>query len=506
MTAIRPVSTPPPALQTPAGAPASGSAAAAPADVPGAQGGQGIVAESKAMLAVVLQQALAAAAPRQDGLAPLMADAEAMLARHEAALPREVKDALWDLLATRLAPESIDAGKVRQAVRQSGVFLESGLARGQPVAGDLKAALLALRAALQPMLQPMLQAWTGSPATDAAPKMPVLPATAVPQSQGAAPPAGATPAPAAAVPQSASSALPSPQTQPAGPAPQARPDEAVSKADPGATPARAPAAQPQPARPTAGATPAAPGSAAGARPVPSPSPGISPGSGLPAGETPLAATGGGLKAALTLPYQALDSALSGKPAAPSANAPPPPHRHAPTVPQPPVQPGALETMPLREAALRLLGETDAALARHTLLQIASLPDDVAQNRASDPAQRLVFDIPLATPQGTAVMQLRIERDGRRHGKEAKAPVWQATFSLDIEPIGPVHARIAMAGDIANVSLFAERGDSATALRENAGLLAAGLAEAALVPGDILCATGAPASPATAPGLFVDRAS
>jgi hypothetical protein len=57
-----------------------------------------------------------------------------------------------------------------------------------------------------------------------------------------------------------------------------------------------------------------------------------------------------------------------------------------------------------------------------------------------------------------------------------------------------------------VSLFAERGDSARALREGLPLLEAGLHEAALAPGDILCATGSPTQPLAAPGLFVDRAS
>jgi flagellar hook-length control protein FliK len=154
--------------------------------------------------------------------------------------------------------------------------------------------------------------------------------------------------------------------------------------------------------------------------------------------------------------------------------------------------------------MRLLGETDAALARHTMLQIASLPEETL--RASDTTQRLVFDIPLATPQGTAIVQLRIERDGKRNAKNQKKSGWQATFSVDVEPIGPVHARIAMVGDLANVSLFAERGDSAEALRAAMPLLEAGLNEAAIEPGEILCATGAPASPVTAPGLFVDRAS
>jgi hypothetical protein len=176
------------------------------------------------------------------------------------------------------------------------------------------------------------------------------------------------------------------------------------------------------------------------------------------------------------------------------------------VPQPPVQPGALDMMPLREAGMRLLAETDAALSRHTMLQIASLPDDPSAPRSADNAQRLVIDIPLLTPQGTAIMQLRIEREEKRNAKGKKATVWQAMFSIDTEPLGPVHARVAMVGETANVSLFAERKDSATALRDHIPLLQAGLAEAAVEPGDILCATGAPAQPAAAPGLFVDRAS
>jgi hypothetical protein len=163
-------------------------------------------------------------------------------------------------------------------------------------------------------------------------------------------------------------------------------------------------------------------------------------------------------------------------------------------------------MPLREAGIRLLAETDAALSRHTMLQIASLPDDPAAPRSADNAQRLVLDIPLVTPQGTAIVQLRIERDEKRNAKGKKASVWQAMFSIDTEPLGPVHARVAMVGDTANVSLFAERGEAAAALRDNIPLLQAGLAEAAVEPGDILCAKGAPATPAAAPGLFVDRAS
>lgn len=239
---------------------------------------------------------------------------------------------------------------------------------------------------------------------------------------------------------------------------------------------------------------------------------------LPASVMPPAdmAAASSLKSALIALRQSLENWLGPKPSSASpqpntasplpAHTPPPPPRSGATVPQPPALPAALDMTPVREAGMRLLAETDAALARHTMLQIASLPDDPAAPRSADNAQRLVLDIPLVTPHGTAIVQLRIEREEKRNAKGKKASVWQAMFSIDVEPIGPVHARVAMVGDTANVSLFAEHGDSATALRDNIPLLAAGLAEAAVEPGDILCAKGAPATPAAAPGLFVDRAT
>jgi hypothetical protein len=120
--------------------------------------------------------------------------------------------------------------------------------------------------------------------------------------------------------------------------------------------------------------------------------------------------------------------------------------------------------------------------------------------------RTTFDIPLATPQGTAVAQFRIERDGRRRQGTDQRPVWLACFSIDLEPIGPVHARIALTGDRTTVTIHAERPDSADRLRGGLALLQAGLREAALDPGDIQCRAGVPTAAPAAPGLFVDHAS
>ncbi len=189
-------------------------------------------------------------------------------------------------------------------------------------------------------------------------------------------------------------------------------------------------------------------------------------------------------------------------------APLPPFRGAPTVPQAPVEASLPPDAQPLDVALHLLTATNAALARHTLLQIASLPDAPGGSPRGDQATRATFDIPLVAPQGTGVVQIRIEHDDeRRSGPELRGPTWRARFSIEVEPIGKVQASIALIGDRANVTLHAERVGSADRLRGGLPLLQSGLREAALDPGDIQCRTGSPAAAAAAaPGLFVDHAS
>ena len=80
---------------------------------------------------------------------------------------------------------------------------------------------------------------------------------------------------------------------------------------------------------------------------------------------------------------------------------------------PPTRGGGVAGQAARAAILRaddppeqqlaiLRDETDQALARQTLHQLASLPDDAGQ--------RWMFELPMMTPQGAAVAQFAIERD------------------------------------------------------------------------------------------------
>lgn len=193
-----------------------------------------------------------------------------------------------------------------------------------------------------------------------------------------------------------------------------------------------------------------------------------------------------------------------------ASGPPPPYRGAPPAAQPAVASMIAGEATPRDMAVRLAADTDAALARQTMLQAASLPDpSAAQPPHGDPSgPRWNFEVPFAAPQGTAIAQFEISRDGRASPAEGIKPVWRARFTLDVEPMGAVHAQVALPGERTMVTLWAERAGSAARLRENSAMLTDALKQAELEPGDVLVRDGAPPRPreAASAGRFVDRAS
>jgi len=93
--------------------------------------------------------ARAAAAGQQASLGPVLANLEQALSSN--ALPAAAKAAIAQVLALRLPTEAPITGEtVRQAVADSGLFLEARLASGSAPPMDLKAALLVLQQALAP--------------------------------------------------------------------------------------------------------------------------------------------------------------------------------------------------------------------------------------------------------------------------------------------------------------------------------------------------------------------
>jgi hypothetical protein len=394
------------------------------------------------------------AAAQQQSLAPLFADLNAAAASNN--LPPALRAAVAQVLAqqTNLGP-GLTGGDIENAFQRSGLFLEAGLATGSVPPGggvpDLKAALIVLRQTLATTL-----GTTESPAAG-----PLV-----------SPAAASTLAPSLS-PDIGGHDMLSPQAQLALAA-----DAAAGN------PARLVLAE---------ALANGPQTAASAMAL-----------NLLQEAMPDIRRAAGLASAVTVVSQ------DGRSEAETVrtNTPPPPFRGALPSAQPVASPSIAPDAPFATVAHRLLDDTDAAIARQTLLQVASLPDrtDASPSRIDALTPRWSFEIPFATPQGTAMAQFEIARDGGGNEVAAARQVWRARFSLDVEPAGPVHALISLSGDRTSVRMWAERPATAAQLRSSAGELSQALIKAELEPGDIVIRDGAPPQPAPAKaGHFLDRA-
>jgi hypothetical protein len=408
---------------------------------------------------VAVTEASAEAVTKQGSQAPLFANLAAVVTGSD--LPAGLKQAMLGVLAQQTPLNTgLDGGDIESAFQKSGLLLEASLAAGvTPSSGtmpDLKAALLVLRQTLT-----------------------TLEATA-PQVQGAALPAGTVAAPqvAAAQAQAAKAALPA--------------------TEPGTT---------QPPQMARSANPAASVLADVAV-------------GTPQAAMPRTMTAGLAASLLQEITENLPRMMGNVPgsnkAVPDghifeavARATPPPVRGALPSPQSIASPSLVPDTPLAATVHRLLDDTDAALARQTLLQVASLPDrtDASGHRIDPTVPQWNFEIPFATPQGTAMAQFEISRDGGNESADPARRAWRARFTLNVEPAGPVHALITLNGDKTFVRMWAERPATAQQLRAGIGELNQALTRAELKPGDILVRDGTPPQPAPArAGHFLDRAT
>ncbi|WP_458760619.1 flagellar hook-length control protein FliK [Afipia sp. TerB] len=436
--------------------------------------------------ALAVSAAVQSAAARQGSLAPLFANLGVAVSMES--LPPEVQKAAAQLLASRPGlDDSFTGDAMKTAFRNSGLFLERTLAspqaaslpsQGEPMP-DLKAALIVFRQTLSN--------WLGAPQT-----------LSVPDADLAAPASFAQQGQARARADSVAS----PPLAP--PAPQIELDEillpqASLRVDGEAFDLEANARIFSPSHAAHGVQ-----------------------ANLDALQDILRAFPKGVRDAVKSLLEA-ESAASSSHATPAraplaridsdeialSNVPPPPFRGAAPTAQPVAMPTMADDMTTGVVVHRLLDDADAALARQTLLQAASLPDrpDVQAPRSEQNVPRWNFEVPFATPQGTAVAQFEVSRDSTGTETEAARRMWRARFSLDVEPAGPVHALISLSGERTSVRMWAERPLTAAHLRSSASDLSEALRRAELEPGDIVIGAGQPPSP-TPPraGHFMDRAS
>jgi hypothetical protein len=498
-------------------------------------------------LAVAL--ATQTAATQQTSLAPLFANLA--VASGLAGLPPQLQQAVAQVLAQRTSlDQNLTGNDIKQAFQNSGLFLEASLAAGSPSSSaatpDLKAALIVLRQVLATSLN-------GAQAPAAAVAPGTIPAATL-GLQGAA--SAAVVVPQGAVAQAAT---PVAATVPQGAASTVVPQGTAAAVviEQGTLASMTVAGQPITITPVQGTSLAA-------------SPALAPllstetvtsatplqGAAMPNAEVILntgvasqiilppstpadaAARAAASSAALNLLQEAVQATpliqinpsglvlennqmLALVPAVTGGartfvdeaemahtNVPPPPISGALPTAQPVLPATLVSNSPADSAMHRLLADTDAAIARQTLLQVASLPGqaDPATGRVDPVAQRWNFEIPFVTPQGTAMAQFEISRGGGGNEVAAAKQVWRARFSLDVEPAGPVHALVSLVGDRTSVRMWAERPATAAQLRAGAAQLSQALSKAELTPGDIVIRDGVPPQPVPArAGHFLDRA-
>lgn len=457
---------------------------------------------------LAVSSAVQTAAARQTGLSQLFANLAA--ATGAQSLPPQVQQAVVQLFA--LQPELSDnltGAKIQAAFEASGLFREKTLASApanqqqSAALPDLKSALIVLRQTLTVALANATQA-----------QAPAQPATSAPGSapqtvtsngtQLVQPQVTSQPPVASILPQAAATpgAQVSPQTGPVvttapPPVPGAEAESVLTPLPPVAR-----AGEPSDVAKAIGLAASTARQGVGAAPL-APDTFLS----LIRNALQIARTEAGVESGRATSQSSLSDL---DPGVARTNVPPPPFRGAAPSAQPIAEPTLAADAPTLATVRQLIDDTDGAIARQTLLQVASLPDrvDVPGAKLDIVTPRWSFEIPFATPQGTAVAQFEVARDGGGYGEEGTpSKVWRARFSLDVEPAGPVHAIISLAGETTSVRMWAERPVTAAQLRANTTQLAQALRSAELEPGNIVIGEGEPPQAATAPaGHFVNRAS
>lgn len=162
----------------------------------------------------------------------------------------------------------------------------------------------------------------------------------------------------------------------------------------------------------------------------------------------------------------------------------------------------------REMARVLLAQTDAALARLRVAQVAALPERAEPGAmvTTDQNGSLHVALPLSAGGRPGFLSMQIDRDGSGRAEEDESGGWRVRFSLDAEPAGPAQAVVGLKAGEVSVSLWAERGETAAVLAAQEPLLRDMLKQAGLEAGALAIRRGKPAAQIWAGARLLDRRS
>ena len=140
----------------------------------------------------------------------------------------------------------------------------------------------------------------------------------------------------------------------------------------------------------------------------------------------------------------------------------------------------------KDDLLRLLfRQSFAALARMHVAQLSSLPTE------TDNRPVWIFDLPLITPESTHLFSLRISRDERQdHTAAHDSKTWSVMVSFDLPETGPTQVCIRLTDKHVDMTFRTADQNSKRLFEDNLGLLTDRLTAAGLEVGKLHCVSDA----------------
>ncbi|MEJ1376399.1 MAG: flagellar hook-length control protein FliK [Candidatus Sedimenticola sp. (ex Thyasira tokunagai)] len=148
---------------------------------------------------------------------------------------------------------------------------------------------------------------------------------------------------------------------------------------------------------------------------------------------------------------------------------------------------ARDSSTLQATGLRILADlqtlTEGVLARIQVNQLTSLPQDEGTRQVWQ------FELPFVMPNSTDSFLIRIEREGKNNDESGG---WAVTLQFNLEPLGPMSARLSLVEDEISSHFTAQLPESAKQLERALPLLSEAYIRAGLKVGKLSCRQGAPA--------------
>lgn len=131
----------------------------------------------------------------------------------------------------------------------------------------------------------------------------------------------------------------------------------------------------------------------------------------------------------------------------------------------------------------LFRHAEGSLARVHLNQLASLPTEESSRQVWQ------FEVPVKHQDHVDSFLIRLEQEqGKNRGDDTK-PIWYVSLTFDIEPLGPVKAKISMHKDEVSTMFLAEKAESAELLNKRMAELSKAFADSGLSVGKLLASHG-----------------